>query len=413
MTIARPVEGITDLADERMFRDPHPRYHELRESQPLAPVHTNLGPEGTLLLTRYDDVMLLHTDERFSSEPEPLTGLRARLMPRFARLLLDSMVFKDDPDHTRLRRLVNRAFTPKMVAGMEASTAAVLERHVESITEKARRGEVVDLVEELAVALPLTVIAEMLGVSTEDRDEFHHIVKRFTDLPTSGVGQLKALPLGRRLMRIFDRLVERARKEPDDRIVSALVRVNDEDGDRLSDAEIVSMIFLLLFAGHDTTSGLISTGVLALLEHPEQFALLRARPELARSTAVEELLRFCSPVACGAVRRLTAELELHDTTLPPGTNLLGMIISANRDENHFDDPDVLDLTRDPNPHLAFAFGPHYCLGNRLARLEGQLVFEAIAQRFTDIRLAPGAAIAYKPTQSLRGLRSLPVLLQPA
>ena len=118
----------------------------------------------------------------------------------------------------------------------------------------------------------------------------------------------------------FDRLVERARKEPDDRIVSALVRVNDEDGDRLSDAEIVSMIFLLLFAGHDTTSGLISTGVLALLEHPEQFALLRARPELARSTAVEELLRFCSPVACGAVRRLTAELELHDTTLPPGTN---------------------------------------------------------------------------------------------
>jgi cytochrome P450 PksS len=411
--MASPVEEITDLSDEVMFRNPHPRYRELREHHPLSRARTELGPEGTYLLTRYDDVQLLHTDDRFSSEPEPLTGLRERLLPRFARLLLDSMVFKDEPDHTRLRRLVNRAFTPKMVAGMEPSTAAVLDRQLDAIAAKAQRGEVVDLVEELAVPLPLTVIAEMLGVSAKDRDEFHDIVKRVTDLPTSGIGQLRALPLGRRLLRIFDRLVDEARREPDDRIVTALVRANDEGGDRLSDAEIVSMVFLLLFAGHDTTSGLISTGVLALLEHPDQLDVLRARPELARTTAVEELLRFCSPVACGAVRRLTAEVELHGTVLPPGSNLLGMIISANRDDAHFTDPDVLDLTRDPNPHLAFAFGPHFCLGNRLARLEGELVFQALAERFTDIRLAPGAELAYKPTQSLRGLGALPVLLRPA
>jgi cytochrome P450 PksS len=406
-----PVE--TDLFDEQMFRDPHARYRELRTSHPLSKVRTDLGPPGTWLLTRYDDVQLLHTDARFSSRSDPPTGLREKLLPRFARLLLDSMVFKDDPDHTRLRRLVNRAFTPKMVAAMEADIAAVLEQRMAAIEAKARRGEVVDLVAELAVPLPLTVIARMLGVSDADRDEFHGIVARFTDLPTSGVRQLQAIPLGRRLMRIFDRLVAEARRSPDDRIVSALVRAHDDDGDRLSDAEIVSMVFLLLFAGHDTTSGLISTGVLALLEHPDQLALLRERPELARTTAVEELLRFCSPVACGAVRKLTDEVELHGVTLPAGSSVLGMLISANRDDDHFADADTLDLTRDPNQHIAFAFGAHYCLGNRLARLEGQLAFEALAQRFADVRLAPGATLGYKPTQSLRGLRSLPVVLQPA
>src|SRR5688572_12256585 len=139
MTAASMIEEITDLSHEEMFRNPHPRYRELRELHPLSRARTDLGPEGTLLLTRYDDVQLLHTDDRFSSEPEPPTGLRERLLPRFARLLLDSMVFKDDPDHTRLRRLVNRAFTPKMVAEMEANTAAVLDQHLDAIAVKARR----------------------------------------------------------------------------------------------------------------------------------------------------------------------------------------------------------------------------------------------------------------------------------
>jgi cytochrome P450 PksS len=403
----------TDLSEEVMFRNPHPRYRELRAHNPVSAVRTALGPSGTLLLTRYDDVMTLHTDERFSSEPLPMSGLRQRMLPRFARLLLDSMVFKDEPDHTRLRRLVNRAFTPKMISGMEASTEAVLDSLLDDIAARARRGEPIDLVENLAVPLPLTVIANMLGVSDSDRDDFHDVVQRFTDLPTSGAGQLKAIPLGRRLMRIFDRLVEEARRNPDDRIVSELVRAHNEDGDRLSDAEIVSMVFLLLFAGHDTTSGLISTGVLSLLENPEQFQLLRDEPELAQSTAVEELLRFCSPVACGAVRRLTAEVELQGEVHPAGTHMLGMIISANRDEDHFENPDTLDLTRDPNPHLAFAFGPHYCLGNKLARLEARLAFQGIARLSADMRLVDGAQISYKPTQSLRGLRSLPVHISPA
>lgn len=401
---------VTDLFDDVMFRNPHPRYRELRQSAPLSVTKSALGPKGTWLLTRYDDVMTVHTDPRFSSEHPMPTGIKGRLMPRFARLLLDSMVFKDDPDHARLRRLVNRAFTPKMVAGMEDSTRAVLDELLDAIALKADRGETVDLVSELAVPLPLTVIANMLGVSDRDRDEFHELVKEFTDTPRTGLGQLKLLRLGGRLMAIFERLVEDARTNPDDRIVSALVRAHDEDEDRLNDAEIVAMVFLLLFAGHDTTSGLISTGVLALLENRDQLDLLTEQPELAQSTAVEELLRYCSPVACGADRILTEDVDMHGVTLPAGSHVLGMIVSANRDEDHFVDPDRLDLTRDPNPHIAFAFGSHYCLGNRLARLEGNMTFEGLARRFKNIEIVPGTRVEYKPTQSLRGLLELPVTL---
>ncbi|HEY8527261.1 MAG TPA: cytochrome P450 [Acidimicrobiales bacterium] len=411
-----PVAGpetVTDLYDEVMFVDPHPRYRELRERAPVSRARTALGPAGTWLLTRYDDVLMVHTDPRFSSQHPMPTGLRARLLPKFAFLLLDSMVFKDDPDHLRLRRLVNRAFTPKMVASLEEDARAVRDELLDAIEAKARRGEAVDLVEELAVPLPLTVIARMLGVSARDRDEFHALVRAFTELPPTGVGRLKALPLGRRLMRMFERMIAEARAHRDDRIVSALVRAHDEDDDRLSDAEIVAMVFLLLFAGHDTTSGLISTGTLALLENPDQLALLHERPELTGTTAVDELLRFCSPVACGADRILTEDVELHGTTLPAGSHVLGMIVSANRDADHFPDPDRLDLTRDPNPHLAFAFGTHYCLGNQLARLEGRLAFEGLARRFSDVRLEPGFRVTYKPTQSLRGLMALPVRLAPA
>lgn len=402
----------TDLYEDVMFRNPHPRYRELRERAPLSLAKTSLGPEGTWLLTRYDDVMTVHTDARFSSEHPVPTGLKGMLLPRFAHLLLDSMVFKDDPDHTRLRRLVNRAFTPKMVAGMADDVQAVFDARFDRMTTAAQRGEVVDLVAELAVPAPLSVIADMLGVSDRERDEFHELVKAFQDAPSTGLGRLKVLPLGRRLMQFFERLVDDARANPDDRIVSALLRAQDDE-DRLNDAEVVAMVFLLLFAGHDTTSGLISTGMLALLENRDQLDLLQAQPELTHTTAIDELLRFCSPVACGADRILTEDVEMHGTTLPKGSHVLGMIVSANRDDEHFTDPDRLDLTRDPNPHLGFAFGAHYCLGNRLARMEGQVAFEGLATRFRDIQLAPGAEIRYKPTQSLRGLHELPVLLTPA
>ncbi|MDD9371263.1 MAG: cytochrome P450, partial [Acidimicrobiales bacterium] len=174
---------------------------------------------------------------------------------------------------------------------------------------------------------------------------------------------------------------------------------------------VVAMIFLLLLAGHDTTANLIGSSVVALLEHPEQMARLREEPEIA-DTAVEELLRFTTPVPCGAARIATDDVEIGGTVVPKGSPVLGMIISANRDESVFDRPDELDLAREPNRHLAFAFGAHYCLGNQLARLEGRVALRALVDRFPDMRLAvPKDQLAYKPTQSLRGLRQLPLVLR--
>lgn len=199
---------------------------------------------------------------------------------------------------------------------------------------------------------------------------------------------------------------------PDEALITALVMAN-EDGDKLSRDEIAAMIFLLLLAGHDTTANLIGSSTLALLEHPEQADRLREDASITGS-AVEELLRFTTPVPCGAARIVLEDVDIAGTTIPKGSSVLGMIISANRDESVFNDPDTLDLGRDPNRHVTFAFGKHFCLGNQLARLEGQIAIGALVQRFPNMRLAvPPHQLSYKPTQSLRGLRNLPLRLVPA
>jgi cytochrome P450 PksS len=402
---------VTDLSDPVMFADPFPRYAELRRSAPVSTVRSKQLLRGDgYLVTRYDDVMQVHTDPRLSSDvmKHGRGGRALRYAPRMVRLLTDSMVFKDDPDHKRLRGLVNRAFTPRRVQQM----AEHVERIVAELVNRLDARGTVDLVEELATPLPLRVISEMMGVGPADRQDFHRWTEQFTDASgaASALAQLKVLPVGRRMTKLFDRLAADRRAEPDDGLITALVRAQD-DGDRLDDDEVVAMIFLLLLAGHDTTANLIGSSVVALLDHPEQMARFRDEPAIAE-TAVEELLRFTTPVPCGAARIATEDVEIGGTIVPEGAAVLGMIISANRDESVFDRPDALDLGRDPNRHLTFAFGAHYCLGNQLARLEGRLALRALVDRFPDMRLAvPKDELAYKPTQSLRGLRRLPLVLR--
>ncbi|MGH8480013.1 MAG: cytochrome P450 family protein [Gammaproteobacteria bacterium] len=400
---------LTDLSDPIMFTNPFPRYAELRRNAPVSRVRSKqLVRQGGYLLTRYDDVMMLHTDKRFSNDfmINGRPGLM-KLMPRMFRLLADSMVFKDDPDHKRLRGLVNKAFTPKMVQRM----ADDIERTVAVLLDDLDGRDVVDLVEQYAVPLPLSVIAEMLGVSDADRDQFHTWMKRFSAGAVGGPIQLiRRLPDGQRLMRLFERLAEQRRAEPDDRLISALVRANEE-GDHLNDQEVLAMIYLLLLAGHESTANLIGSATLALLDNPEQLMRLRENPELI-DTAVEELLRYTTPVPCGAARIALEDVEVAGVTIPKGSNVLGMIISANRDEGVFDHPDVLDLGRDPNRHITFALGSHFCLGSQLARLEGRTALAALVQRFKHIELAVARSeLRYKPTQPLRGLRSLPLRLR--
>jgi cytochrome P450 len=260
------------------------------------------------------------------------------------------------------------------------------------------------------VPVPLSVISAMLGIDQSSRVEFEKCLHHFANGTTGGVlGLLREIPNGRRIVKMIDRLAEQRRGDPDGGLVTALVQAS-EGSDVLGDDEIVSMIFLLLFAGYDTTSNLIGNSVLALLDNPDQLARLRDDPTLIDS-AVEEMLRFTTPVPCGVTRKTTDDVEIAGTVIPNGSSVLGMIISANHDETVFENPETLDLGRTPNKHLAFAFGGHFCLGNQLARMEGRMALQALVQRFEHIELlAPRDQLQWKPTQSLRGLRHLPVAL---
>jgi cytochrome P450 PksS len=401
-------EHFTDLADEVMFSNPFPRYAVLRQKAPVTKGRTQLVRPEVFMVSRYDDVLQVHTDPRLSSDIMEHGGAGlVKYAPRMFRLLVDSMVFKDDPYHKRLRGLVNKAFTPKRVQAMTDGIEVIVDQLIDDL---GRKGTV-DLVSDYAVPLPLNVISSMMGIGDEDRHNFHLWVEEFTQNSSSGglVSMLRVMPSARKMMKMFDRLIAERRRDPDDGLVTALVRAQEGD-DRLSDHELVAMMFLLLLAGHDTTANLIGNSVLTLLEHPEQLARLRDDPSLIEP-AVEELLRFTTPVPCGTARIALEDLDIGGYAIPKGSHVLGMIISANRDEAVFERPDDLDLGRSPNKHLSFAFGSHFCLGNQLARMEGRLALNALVQKFPDMRLAvPKEQLVYKPTESLRGLRSLPLVL---
>jgi cytochrome P450 PksS len=404
----------TDLADPVMFSDPYPRYEVLRRSAPVSRAFSKqlLGGTG-YMLTRHEHVLLLHSDVRFSSDPTSTSqgsSFLLRHLPRMFRLLMSSMVYKDDPDHARLRRLVNKAFTPRMVQQMTGEIERIVTELFDQVEQ--RGGETIDLVGDVAVPLPLSVISTMLGVGDEDRNEFHVLMERFVVRLGSGTAAdaMRAVPTARKLYAVLQRLAEQRRAQPDDGLISALLAAS-EDGDSLSPDEVMAMIFLLMLAGHDTTANLIGSSAVALIEHPEQAERLRAEPALI-PTAVEELLRFTTPVPCGAARTLLDDVEVDGTTMAKGSKVLGMIISANRDESVFERPDDLDLGREPNRHLTFAFGKHFCLGNQLARLEGQIAIWELVRRFPAMRLAvPRDDLRYKPVQALRGFMNLPLHLR--
>lgn len=402
----------TDLGSPAMFDDPFPRYAQLRHEAPVSRAYSKQMLSGYgYMLTRYEHVLLLHNDPRFSSDPTSQgSSLLMRHLPRTFRLLLDTMVYKDDPDHARLRRLVNKAFTPRRVQQMGDEIGRIVQELMDKL---ARRGtDTVDLVHELAVPLPLAVISSMLGVGDDDRDRFHVLMERYVLRLGSGstADALRAVPTSRSLYKVLVRLAAQRRAAPDDGMISALLEAS-EDGDRLNGDEVIAMIYLLMLAGHDTTANLIGSSAVSLMEHPDQAERLRADPALM-PTAVEELLRFTTPVPFGATRNLLDDVEVAGVTLPKGSKVVGMIISANRDESVFERPDELDLGREPNRHLSFAFGKHFCLGNQLARMEGQVALGELVRRFPRMRLAvPRDQLRYKPVQTLRGFRSLPVKLQ--
>lgn len=412
MTVQADRLAFTDLDDPLMFTDPFPRYAELRRSAPVsrvrAPLATGMRAKG-YMLTRYDDVLAMHADPRLSSDVmrNDRIGRLRWLIPKPIRLLTETMATKDDPEHQRLRRLVHKAFTPKLVAGLTDDITGIARELIEQL---AQAGEV-DLVSDFAVPFPLTVIARLLGVKDHELEEFHHLCLKLTESSAKGTrGLIGMISAAAKLTAFFERLAEARRDDPDDGLISQLVRTTD-GSDKLTDREAIAMMFLLLLAGHDTTSNLIGNSIVALLDHPDQLARLRAQPELI-DDGVEELLRFTAPVAVGAPRVALEDLEFSGTRIPKGSRVFGMLISANRDESVFPDADELDLSRSPNKHLAFASGNHYCLGHHLARLEGRIAITQLLQRFDHLELTvPRNSLRLRPIVQLRGLESLPMRLR--
>jgi cytochrome P450 len=371
--------------DPALIADPYPYYRSLRETDP---VHLE-GARNTWLLTRYADVAaVLRDDEHFSAEQFTYAS---------------SMLTTDPPEHTRLRTLVSKAFTGKRVQDLAPRIQGIVDGLLDAVAGESE----MDVIARFAYPLPITVIAELLGVDADRQDFFREAsVKLALSLgPVRDPQLMMGAFEGRNdLFAYFDELIARRRAEPRDDLISALI-ASEESGDGLTYAELLAMLLLLLVGGHETTVNLIGNGLLALLRNPGQLEMLRD-DERIEKRAVEELLRYDSPVQySGRVARDGAVVA--GTPIPAGHRVRMMFGAANRDPAVFADPEDLDITREHNPHLAFGSGTHFCLGAQLARLEGRIALSTLVRRLPGARLAKDE-LKWRPAPVLRGLEALPI-----
>jgi len=391
------------------LEDPYPFYERLRSANPIAhmPLPDYEGP-GIWLLTSY-----AATREAFIHPGLSVDNTIGDAFQRYRALLPENFVVPmgpramlnlDPPDHTRLRSIVNRTFTPRMVSELKPRVEAI----AKELLEDAHRGGSLDLVRDLAEPLPAIVIAEMLGLPAEDREQFRlwtsHIIglQMHTD-PTQAMHSYQAL------MEYFAVKVAERRARPGSDLLSAMVFAQEED-DALDDEELLTMSMLILAAGHETTTNLIGNGSLALLQHPDQLERLRADRSLL-APGVEEMLRFDTPVHLN-VRTAPNDLEVIGEPIPKGATLALLQGAANRDPEVFSEPDRFDVARKENPHLAFGYGRHFCLGAAVARLEAQVAFDVLLSMFAEIH-AETLDVERRPNVVLRGPATLPVSVRPS
>ena len=392
--------------DPNFIANPYPTYKELRERDPYHPSPLTKA----MVLSRYEDVdAILRNYKAFSNERGPVGSRNRRgIGEQIENELQPSMLSLDPPDHTRLRSLVSRAFTPRQIVKMEDH----IRETAHSLLDEVDGQNEFDLMSNLASLLPTVVIAEMIGVPTKDRQQFKQWSDQFARVLEPNLTEDE-------LGRVFDTaqlfdgyfrdIVADHRENPRDDLVSRLIEA-EEEGDRLTEDEMIVTLRLLLVAGNETTTNLIGNGLKALLEHPDQLQLLREQPELL-DNAIEELLRYDSPVQVDG-RTTLDEFTIDRHTLKPGRPVSLLIGGANRDPEEFSDPETLDITREDVGNISFGRGIHHCLGAPLARLEGKIAFEAMLERFDDI--SPGARTpVYKPNIVLRGLRHLDIRVQRA
>jgi cytochrome P450 len=360
-------------------------------------------PSGTAgyLVTGYDAVRQALGDPRLRGRTGAVGDRRA--LPEELRLAMNShMLNLEAPDHTRLRRLVSTAFTRTRMEQMRPRIQEITDELLDALSDQ----DEVDLLEVLATPLPIRVLTELIGVPEESTDAF----RAWTKTLTEGWRPIEEIGAAAMQMLHFTRsLVDLKRREPKVDLLSALVAVRDGE-DRLTEDELTSMVFLLLIAGQETTVNLIGNAVVALTRHPEQLARLRADPAILTSS-VEEVLRYDSPVQA-ALRFAAEDVRLAGVTIPAGSVVIVSLLAANRDRRRFDQPEVLDLTREQNSQIAFGHGIHHCLGAPLARLEGAVAIGALIRRFPDLRLGvPVETLTWRVSLVMHGLAALPVRLR--
>ncbi|MFI7123018.1 cytochrome P450 [Amycolatopsis sp. NPDC049868] len=403
------TDGDAVLLTPRFTEDPYALYALLRTQRPVTKVQVPGGPPAWLV-TRYEDVRAGLADRRLSKDiTAALDDLRAAGAGVAAVTLddfdvHDHMLNSDPPKHTRLRKLVTKAFTTRAIAGLRPRIQELAEELVDALAKRLADGErSVDLIDALAFPLPMKVICEILGVPEDRRTAF----RKWSHAVLSPASPAEFVTASAEMTEYLSVLVAEKRDRPGEDILSAIVAA-DEHGDRLSDSEATGMASLLLVAGHETTMNLIGNGVLALLKDRAQWDRLRREPGLLTG-AVEEFLRIDSPVNTATVRFATEPVTIGATTVLPGSTVLLAIGSANRDPEVFERPDEIDLQRPRGKSLAFGHGIHYCLGAALARMEGEIAFRVLADRVPTLALAvePGS-LNWQSSLLIRGLTELPV-----
>jgi cytochrome P450 len=385
--------------DPEFLENPYPMYHRLRTEEPV-----HHSPLGFWVLTRYDDVVAALRDPRLTKEPIAAYVAARTGLPQPSMGL--SMLDRDPPDHTRLRGLVSKAFTPRVVEALRPHIQQIVD---DMIARVEARGSM-DLIEEFAYPLPVMVICEMLGVPVEDNERFKGwglALARGLDATLLAPGsdivhQSRDARIA--LAGYFRELIAERRKSPRNDMLSGLIAV-EEAGDKLSEHELLATCILILIAGHETTVNLIGNGTLALLRNPDQLQRLRENPGLI-GTAIEELLRYDGPVQRTA-RIPDQDITIAGHTIEKGDMVMPFIGAADRDPAQFPDPDRLDIGRTENRHIAFGWGIHFCLGAPLARIEAQAAISTLVQRFPKLALATDSQ-EFRPSLTLRGLTHLPV-----
>lgn len=402
---AKKIIEEINFNSQEFADNPYPTYRYLQEMEKPywhSHIQSNSTSQGMWLFTKYRHV----TEVLKESNTVSKQVLRVRA-PENITMMDYNMINQDPPDHTRLRKLVNKAFSPEQIKNL----APRIEKIVDDLIIKIKQNKQPDFVEDFARPLPMIIIADFLGVPFEDHIAFCKWSSQILRGYDSGVDSTDNFVSYRGAIKemsdYFSDMIEKRRKNPSNDLISLLAEAHDNE-DRLNSAELISMCNLLLISGHETTTNMISAGLLTLLSNPDQFQLLKENPELLPS-AVEEILRYESPIQRATFRITTKECILGGHQLKEGEQLAAVIGAANRDPEYFENPDKFDITRSPNRHIAFGVGIHFCLGTFLAKTEANIGFGKLIKEFPNMKLANDTP-KWNDRKLFRALTSLPILI---